>query len=413
MTARAARAPLTMTVADAFDPRANSIGFLRWLMAFLVIFSHAGPIGGFYGGHDLGVQISNEQSLGGVAVAGFFFFSGFLITRSRMGRATIFRYFWRRGLRIFPAYWAALLVTVLLFAPLAWLRVNGTVDGYWQQSFESPLTYFTNNMWLELNQRNIAGMGSDLPYAQLHGAYDWNGSAWTLLYEFRAYILVGIMGLFGMLAHRWIGGTVAVAILVLNAMTWGGVGNLVAFNPALGNPFNMMFLAPFAFGMLFTLFGDRIPVDDRLAVGALLVALYTYDVGGWNIFGQYAFCYVLMWFAIRATKLRNWERYGDFSYGVYIFAWPLMTLGAFYGLHTKGWIVYHVTIIVGVHLLAFLSWHLIEKPAMSLKNYTPAALAVLLARVRPATERARDVLTHPAYSSTRYAAQLRASETGR
>ena len=51
---------------ESFDPRSNSIGFLRWLMAFMVIFSHAGPLGGFYGGQDLGTQWSTEQSLGGV-----------------------------------------------------------------------------------------------------------------------------------------------------------------------------------------------------------------------------------------------------------------------------------------------------------------------------------------------------------
>ena len=78
-----------LTLAEAFDPRANSIGFLRWLMAFLVIFSHAGPLAGFYGGKDLGTTISTEQSLGGVAVAGFFFFSGFLITRSRARTGTV------------------------------------------------------------------------------------------------------------------------------------------------------------------------------------------------------------------------------------------------------------------------------------------------------------------------------------
>ena len=85
-TIRAAAPHTPQSVAQAFNSRSNSIGFLRWLMAFMVIFSHAGPIAGFYGGEDLGVQISKEQSIGGVAVAGFFFFSGFLITRSRMGR---------------------------------------------------------------------------------------------------------------------------------------------------------------------------------------------------------------------------------------------------------------------------------------------------------------------------------------
>ena len=73
------------TLAARFDPRNNSIGFLRWLLAFAVIFSHAGPIAGFYGGKDLGTQWSDEQSLGGVAVCGFFFLPvllGFLVSVS-------------------------------------------------------------------------------------------------------------------------------------------------------------------------------------------------------------------------------------------------------------------------------------------------------------------------------------------
>ena len=74
-----------LTLDKAFKPRHNSIGFLRWLMALAVIFSHAGPLAGFYGSKSLGTQWSDEQSFGGVAVAGFFFLSGFLITKVGWG----------------------------------------------------------------------------------------------------------------------------------------------------------------------------------------------------------------------------------------------------------------------------------------------------------------------------------------
>lgn len=391
----------------SFDPRANSIGFLRWLMAFLVIFSHAGPLGGFYGGHDLGVQISDEQSIGGVAVAGFFFFSGFLITQSRMGRSTMLRYFWRRALRIFPAFWAALLLTALVLGPIGWVRETGALDGYFTASQESPLTYFVNNMWLELGQRNIAQMGDSLPYAS-HGAYDWNGSAWTLLYEFRAYILVGVLGLFGFLAYRWLTTAVAVAIIVLNALQWSGAGAMGNVFRMFNDPFMLMFLAPFALGMLFAIWQDKIPIDDRLAIGAAFVAIMTYGLGGWNIWGQYAFCYVLMWIAIRATRLQHWERYGDFSYGVYIFAWPIMQLAAYFRLQDAGWLVYHLTIVVVVHILAFLSWHGIEKPAMSLKSWTPRWLERLYASViTPTWERLMSKVVDPRYSSTPRAVAMR------
>jgi peptidoglycan/LPS O-acetylase OafA/YrhL len=407
MSDRLAAGPLSL--AEAFDPRANSIGFLRWLMAILVIFAHAGPLAGFYGGKDLGTTISSEQSLGGVAVAGFFFFSGYLITQSRRGRSTIFRYFWRRSLRIFPAFWLALLGTAFALAPIAWIKETGSIEGFWGADTESPLTYFIHNMWLDLGQRNIAGMGGSLPLAEL-GARDWNGSAWTLIYEFKAYILVGFMGLFGILGHRFLATAVASAIIVLNACTWAGVGDLAAIHPALGNAFNVMFLAPFAFGMLFALWGEKIPIDDRLAVFGLVVALVTYDVGGWNIYGQFGFCYVLMWFAIRATRLNNWERFGDLSYGVYIYAWPLMTFGAFFGLQDHGWLVYHVVIVVAVHIAAYISWHLIELPAMSLKAWTPRPLARAIAVMAPSVDRVKGRLVDPRYSSAPFAQRRREHE---
>ena len=368
------------TLAAAFNPRANSIGFIRWLMAFLVIFSHAGPIGGFYGGQDLGTQWSTEQSFGGVAVGGFFFLSGFLITKSRMGRSTLLRYFWRRILRIFPAFWLALLVTVLVLAPVAWLHRVGSLSAYFQSSTESPLTYFFNNMFLTLNQRNIAGLGTQLPYFQQLGQRDWNGSAWTLVYEFGAYIMVGILGLVGALAHRKIAGVVAGSIILLSTVQWLRIGNLGNYLPLLHDPFVLLLIPPFAFGILFALFGDKIPLDSRLAIAALIFAGFTYGRGGFLVFGQYALYYFLIWFAVKARFLNNWERFGDFSYGIYIFAWPIMTFVAFFGIQNDGWLVYHLVVIVLVHIAAFLSWHLIEKQAMSLKDWTPAPLAWVMAK---------------------------------
>ena len=396
----------TLSVAEAFNPRSNSLDFLRWLLAFLVIFSHAGPIAGFYNGHDLGVQISKEQSLGGVAVAGFFFFSGFLITKSRMGRSTIWRYFWRRCLRIFPAFWAALILTVLLFAPIAWRLVNGTFDGYWSAAVESPKTYFFNNMFLELNQRTIAGLGENLPYFALHGARDWNGSAWTLYYEFLCYIIVGLLGLFGALASKKFGTAFACTVIGLNALQWMGAGNIAGLNRVLSDPFLLMFFAPFAFGMLFAFWGDKIPLDDRVAFGMLGFALFTYAFGGWNVIGQYGFLYFLMWCGVR-LPIRNWAKFGDFSYGIYIYAWPLMTLATFFGLQNKGWLAYHLTIVVVVHIVAILSWYLIERPAMSLKDWTPKLLTRILAMFAPLSDRVKRRIVNADFSSTRFAAQLR------
>lgn len=375
------------TLANTFDPRANSIGFIRWLMAFLVIFSHAGPIGGFYGGQDLGTQWSDEQSLGGVAVGGFFFFSGFLITKSRMGRSTLPRFFWRRILRIFPAFWVALLVTAFVLAPIAWLHRVGPLSAYFSASTESPLSYFANNMFLSLGQRNIAGLGEQLPYFQILGSRDWNGSAWTLIYEFSAYIAVGVLGLIGALANRKVGAIICASMIALSTLQWLRVGELGKYLPIFQDIYILLLLPPFAFGILFALYAEKIPLDGRVAAACLVFAVFTYGKGGFLVFGQYALYYFLMWFATRVTIVKNWERFGDFSYGIYIFAWPIMTFVAYFGLQTRGWLVYHVVVIVLVHIAAYLSWHLIEKPAMSLKDWTPPVVEWTIRTVAPARER--------------------------
>ncbi len=384
---RTAPTPRLRTVASSFSSRANSIGFFRWLLAFSVIFSHAGPLAGFYDQEDLGVQISDEQSLGGVAVAGFFFFSGFLITRSR-ARTGAIRYFWRRVLRIMPAFWCALLLTAFVLGPIAWTKEKGQLAGYFGASSDSPFTYVPQNMFLVLNQRNIAEMGSSLPFARI-GGYDWNGSAWTLQYEFKAYILVGLLGLVGYSASRWFSSVAALGIIAFNSMVWSGhiapsdIGGPLAapFGHAfLNDAFNPMLIAPFAFGMLFAIWGKYIPMHWSIAAVGLGVALVTYDLGGWNVGGQYGLLYFLMWAAIAWTKLQHWEKYGDFSYGVYIFAWPLMQFVSYFGLEKAGMIVYFAVIIAATHVIAFCSWHLIEKPAMSLKDWSPPPL---LARLRP------------------------------
>lgn len=370
---------MSQTLAEAFNPRANSIGFLRWAMAFLVIFSHAGPLGGFYGGHDLGVQWSTEQSFGGVAVCGFFFLSGFLITKSRQSTRSTGRYLWKRILRIYPAWLATLLVTAFVLAPIAFVRETGSIDGYFTATVDSPFTYFSNNMWLPLVQHGIAGMGDSIPYFTTSGGgTEWNGSAWTLAFEFSAYLFVGVLGMIGLLARRRIAGIIAAFVIFLACIQWLYAGQVWTAFPALAGDFrSLLLLAPFAWGMIFALFGDQIPIDWRIAAVAIIFAAFTYGKGGWLLVGQYAFCYFLIWFAIRIKALNNWERFGDFSYGIYIIAWPAMQFAAYFGLQNYGWLVYHLVIVAVCHVYAFLSWHLIEKPAMSLKSWTPAPVAWL------------------------------------
>ena len=120
-----------------------------------------------------------------------------------------------------------------------------------------------------------------------------------------------------------------IALAVLQAL---GAGDVTQAAALFRDSRVLVFAAPFAFGILVAIFGDRIPVNGALALGAGALAAYTYVAGGWLAIGQYAFCYLLIWFAVRVTRLAGWARFGDFSYGIYLIAWPLMQLAAIVGL---------------------------------------------------------------------------------
>ena len=150
-------------------------------------------------------------------------------------------------------------------------------------------------------------------------------------------------------------------------------------------------------------------MDSRLAWGGLIFGVLSYASGGWNIVGQYGFLYFLMYLAIR-LPLQNWEKHGDLSYGIYIYAWPIMAFATYFHLQDRGWLAYHLTVVVTVHILAYLSWHLIEKPAMSQKNYLPGWMDKLIEHFRPTYEAVARRIVTPALSSTRIATVMEAEE---
>lgn len=379
---------MSRSIAESFDAQTNSIGFLRWFLAVVVVFSIAGPLAGFSAGRELGTQWSNEQSFGGAAVGGLFFLSAFLITRSRLRGSSTPRFLWRRMLRIVPGFWLALLVTAFVFAPIAWAYERGSLDGFADPRVEnSPLTYFFANMLLVLQQHDIAGLGASSPYPTLHGGFEWNGSAATLAYGVGAYLLVAVLGVAGALRHRVVAGVVAVAIIAFAVLQSLGAGDVTQVAALFRDSRVLVLAAPFAFGILVALFEDRIPVNGALAFVAGAVAAYTFVAGGWLVIGQYAFCYALIWFAIRVTRLARWTKLGDFSYGIYLIAWPLMQLAAVFGLPAQGRIVYYLVILAGCHAYAFLSWHLIEKPAIGLRDWYPRPLLVVVDACRPVLTR--------------------------
>ncbi len=345
-----------LTLGD-LDFRSNSIGFLRLFLASTVLWSHSYGICGF--GYDPIGRLSHGNVIAGLlAVGGFFVLSGFLITRSYETASSAFVYLWHRFLRIFPAFWICLIATAFGFAPLAYLFQHGALAGFFAGP-DSPWSYVATNALLVIRQPGIRGLLATLP-----APLTFNGSLWTLLYEFCCYLVVAIFGLAGLIkrAPALLALVSLCAFLLYGALLW----RFSAHGVAIGLDV-LSLLVYFGFGSSAYLLRERIPMRWWLAAlcaAALLVALPT-RAGAYVVIP--CISYVTL-FAAMKLPLRNFDRRVDLSYGIYIYAFPVQQVLVLYGVGAWGLAPYLAIAFAIVLMLAAASWFTIEKPSLSLKG---------------------------------------------
>ncbi|WP_018259771.1 acyltransferase family protein [Methylobacterium sp. WSM2598] len=340
--------------------RANNLGLLRLLLAGLVVVSHSPELIDGDRSREILTRLTGTLSFGEVAVDGFFVLSGYLITRSWLTSASGASYLAKRVLRIYPGYLVASLACIGIVAPLAGgdlaaLRIPDALGRL-----------------LLLGTPAVPRAFEGLPYPYL------NGAAWTIVYEFACYLLVAGLGCCGLLRpdRRFLAGMALLAGLCL--LVW---------HPALasGSPLlfklkhGLRFALIFACGSAFFLLGERIRFSaGRAALAALLLA----GLLGRPGLAEPAFVvlggFLLLWFAFAVPPLRigRFTQRTDLSYGVYLYAWPLQNLIVAQDRGVAPWLV-TVAALTGAGLLAWLSWHLVERPALARRD----VLARLFARI--------------------------------
>ncbi len=316
--------------------RQNNFDALRLGAAAAVVFSHSFLIAeGTQDREPLILLTGNQSILGLVGVFVFFAISGFLVTQSFEQTGDAWRFLAKRALRIFPGLFVATLLSAFVLAPLVTTLSTG-----------AGVMFVNNPVGLEIN-----------------------GSLWTLRLEFLMYLMVLVLGVLRLLTVRMALLLVAfgMACLHFNMLDelekWGwffqllsGWGWLVAF---------------FAAGMvLYKLRHTRI-LDGRIAVLAFVGLVLSVPLHQFLLLFPLFGCYLALWLALtpRLPVIRA-ARFGDLSYGIYIYGWPAEQ-GAIWllGGHAAWWQVFLIALPAAA-ALAFLSWHLIERPALRLKPAT-------------------------------------------
>ena len=198
-----------------------------------------------------------------------------------------------------------------------------------------PLELPRNNALLYMHQYNIDGLLSSTPYQHSGYPQAFDGSLWTLIYEFKCYIGVAVVGTLGLMWRA------RISVVVIALFFW--VAQLQDPCARLGSTVGHS-LRPeygpsafiFSIGMLFYLYRDKVPMSNTLAVVAPWCSSSHEDRSLVGV-GQVAWAYLVLWLAIRLPIVEV-RQHGDFSYGMYIYAFPVEQLLALYGVYRWGYV---------------------------------------------------------------------------
>jgi peptidoglycan/LPS O-acetylase OafA/YrhL len=336
------------TLAEAFDPRDNVLTAMRLALAGAVATVHALAVGF---GHQPWL---GSSTVGDLAVDGFFVLSGFLVTASLLKRATLTRYAWHRVLRIMPGFWVCLLVIAVVVAPVIAVMQGRSALSVWTAEEDSAVDFLVQNSALLMNQFGIAGLPEDVPTPGV-----LNGALWTLFYEAICYIAIAVLGVIGILRRPVLVGGIVLVLWVVTAVQ--------VVTPVLEQERLLRFLLLFMLGALALLQSHRVPMRWWLAVGSLgLVALGLVLLPDYRALAAPAFTYLMLYLMVRVPPPSRLV--SDYSYGLYVYHWPVQQVLLVAGLTALGEPAF-VVITVGVALaVAAVSWRVIERPALSLKD---------------------------------------------
>jgi peptidoglycan/LPS O-acetylase OafA/YrhL len=361
------------TLGESLDPRHNSVNAIRLAFAGSILLMHAMALGGYV--KEMPKLIFHD-TLATYVVAGFFVISGYLITASRVNSRSFGDYLWRRILRLYPGWIASFVLVALILGPLSLILEGRSVRGY---DWSSAAGYVYKNLFFVLRQLDITGTIENVPVGRI-----WNFSAWTLFFEFSLWMCIGLLVLLApkrLLNLGIVCGLLSfTAIKVYDKVTTDlssyGTANHGRASGAV-DPGIMSVLEPMArlgafffAGAVLYAFRDKIKFS-QIAFWICLAFAFAMAIVGWfHVVAALPFAYVVMRLGV-SPKLSRVNYPNDYSYGTYIYAFPITQVLAIVNVnhHAPGWL-FCLMCVLATAPVAWLSWHYLEKPAMSLKRLT-------------------------------------------
>lgn len=331
-------------VCDALQRNSNNFDLLRLIAAGLVIFGHAYALSPKEGMVEPLLRFLKFDFSGGIAVSIFFFLSGVLVFDSYQRRPKIIVFLSSRVSRVMPGLLLCLLFSVFVIGPIF---TQFSISDYLTNP--STFSYYSKNALLTNLQWRLPGV-----FESSH--YGINGSLWSLPLEVRLYAAVALFGLVGAFRSR------LVTIVILIALFLAGIFVPERIPFFLKDPVNVRPVAAFCFGMLLAANKQYLRIGPAMLMVVIVATGLAWDTP-WRTYLFYPALYISLFYLFSHPALLGIKLPGDYSYGVYVYGFPIQQIVAHLQPMPHPWVNAALSLPLAV-LFGAASWHFVEKRAL-------------------------------------------------
>jgi len=325
----------------------NNLTALRWLAASMVLYGHSFVLLGLP--EPVFMGWAPMAPLGGFI---FFAISGYLVAQSWESDPDAVRFLQRRTLRIFPGLIVCIALSVFVLGPLL---TTLPLKTYFLN--EHTWGYFTNiPLYITYSLPGVFETGK-IPNAV-------NGSLWSLPAEFFMYLSLLVAGMLRIPKFGWV---VVAAGLMLLYMLWASHATemLVIYRTDMRQVVTcgVFFWVGAAF--------FKYKISRLFSTSSVMCAVMIWlGLSRWPdmfiLATSIMLPFLMLAFGLANGRLLSRLTAYDYSYGIYLYAFPIQQTVA------KFWPAMPLPLYLAITFsatiaLAALSWHWIEKPALRLK----------------------------------------------
>jgi peptidoglycan/LPS O-acetylase OafA/YrhL len=258
-------------------------------------------------------------------------------------------------------------LSALIFGPLLTAKPLGEYFSSWQ------LAQYFLNIFGDIHYV-LPGLFESNPNPRIV-----NNQLWTIPFELQCYLILGGLSATSILRNRWLllgVASVGQALWVWHVLNLGGAGTFRA--PIANGP---VLIIAFLCGVIAHIFRDKIYLHRGIFVGCVVVGVLLACLPNGGIYLPFPATYITIYLGLLNPPTNRLLTSGDYSYGLYLYGYPIQQAVASYGPETHTWWIYIGASLPIALSVAFFSWHVVEKRALAARRRMPAIENRLLAVV--------------------------------